>query len=392
MRACPSPLRALLPAMLALLPGLAAATPPEPLEFGRYLSKYPGLYVQATTSYDARDSSFDAHGHRVDSAVPTYGDNAFPETRLTLDFDWHLPLFEAAAIPFVSSRLWNARARVGYAKTRTDGPIGDLARSAGGARAKSGISDLELAFGPTLVGSSDWRSRTATPLSVLLLAEVRLPIGARDPAAPNSTGDGTYAWGGRLGAHWQPQGWLAGFLVDGGLRYRAYGGDPEPAFGAQSPRQQGRDLFADATVARRLWRGLYAQVSYLHRDGAANEYRNVRFTANPPPPALLMDGFPDPATQRDRGTREQTLQVGLGGFVTQRLWLGAQYAHPLAGRSGAFDQPYLQQAANCQATNSCQPQAYGSDRVDGLGSARAYASDTFLLSIRWAPAANRGAP
>jgi hypothetical protein len=225
---------------------------------------------------------------------------------------------------------------------------------------------------------------------VLLLAEVRLPIGARDASAPNNVGDSTFAYGGRLGAHWQPQGFLAGFLLDTGVRYRVYAADQEPAFGAQAPTQQGADLSVDATLARRLWRGLYAQVSYTLRDGADNEYRNVRFAANPPAPGALMDTFPDPSAQRDRGTREQRLQFGLGGFITQRIWLGAQYAHPLDGRSGGFDLPYRQQLQNCSALGTCNSTPTGSAHVDGLGSARAFASDYFLVSLRWAPAASRG--
>lgn len=370
----------------------ALAAPPEPLSSGRYLAMFPGLTIDAALSYDARDEVFGEHGERQSSVAPAYGaGNRFPETRLTLDFNWHLPLFEADAIPFVSSRLWNARARLGYAQTSTRGPIGEVATAEGGPSAKSGFSDIELAFGPVLYGSADWRRRAATPLSVLLLAEIRLPTGARDPASPNNVGDSTYAYGGRLGANWQPQGLLSGFLVDAGLRYRVYGSEQEPAFNAQAPTQQGADLGFDATIARRLWRGLHAQLSYTLRDGAANEYRNVREAASPPPADRLMETFPVRDTQRDRGTREQRLQFGLGGFISQRVWLGAQYSLPLSGRSGGFDLPYQQQVAGCQVLSACMPTANGSAHVDGLGSARTYASDLFMLNLRWSPAASRGA-
>lgn len=384
--------RLLLPASLLALAFCAVAAPPDPLPSGRYLAMVPGLTLDATLSYDARDEVYGEHGERQSSVAPAYGEgNRFPETRLTLDFNWHLPLFEADAIPFVSSRLWNARARLGYAQTHTRGPIGDVATAEGGPSAKSGIGDLELAFGPVLYGSADWRTRTSTPLSVLLLAEIRLPTGARDPASPNNVGDSTYAYGGRLGANWQPQGLLSGFLVDAGLRYRVYGGEQEPAFNAQAPTQQGADLSFDTTIARRLWRGLHAQVSYTLRDGAANEYRKVREAATPPPADRLMETFPDSGAQHDRGTREQRLQFGLGGFVTQRFWLGAQYSLPLSGRSGGFDLPYQQQVAGCRVVNMCMPMANGSAHVDGLGSARTYASDLFMLNLRWSPAASRGA-
>lgn len=383
----------LLPASLLALSFCAAATPPEPLFSGRYLAMFPGLTLDAALSYDARDEVFGEHGERQSSVAPAYGaGNRFPETRLTLDFNWHLPLFEANAIPFVSSRLWNARARIGYAQTSTRGPIGDAANAAGSPRAKSGVSDLELAFGPVLYGSADWRTRTSTPLSLLLLAEIRVPTGARDPDSPNNVGDGTYAYGGRLGANWQPQGALAGFLVDAGLRYRVYGGEQEPAFNAQAPTQQGADLSVDATIARRLWRSLTAQVSYTLRDGDANEYRHVRTAATPPPAGLLMETFPDQGPQHDRGTREQRLQFGLGGFVTQRIWLGAQYSLPLSGRSGGFDLPYEQQLSGCRVTAVCMPMANGSAHVDGLGSARTYASDLFMINLRWSPAASRSTP
>ncbi|GAC1627648.1 MAG: hypothetical protein NVS9B10_16850 [Nevskia sp.] len=110
-----------------------------------------------------------------------------------------------------------------------------------------------------------------------------------------------------------------------------------------------------------------------------------------PPPGPLMDTFPAPSPQRDQGTREQRLQLGLGGFVTPRLWLGAQYAHPLSGRSGGFDLPYRQQTQNCTAFGNCMPTANGSAHVDGLGSARTYASDSFQISLRWSPRASRAA-
>lgn len=365
----------------------AIANPDLLLDSGRFLAKYPGLTVGLSLLRDPRDESFAADGRRRSGVVPAYGPgNEFPLTRATVDLDWQFPMFEAEALPFVSSRLWNARAVIGYADVSTKGPIADAAVAQGAPSSKSGIHDLDLAFGPVLVGSQDWRSRSATPLSLILLGELRLPFGAQDPDAPNNAGDGVFAWGGRLGAHWQPQApWLQGVRLDAGVRLRWYEADQEPAFNGQAPTQAGRDLEFDATLARRIWRGIHGQVSYYRRDGAASEYRNIRSTPNPPAADPLQQAFPDPAPLRDRGTREQRLQVGLGVFITQRLWLSMAWTHPLSGRSGGVTVPYLEQGMDCRAVGTCMPRAIGSDAIDGLGRARSYASDTFLLTLRWQP-------
>lgn len=385
-------------AVLVGLPLIAVAAP-DALEFDRDLSRYPGLVATLALSHDPRDAVYGEDGGKVDGVVPAYGSNRFPETRLNAAFDWRFPLFGSAAIPLVSDRLWVGRAATGYAYTQSQGPIGDAADANGGPRAKSGITDLDLAFGPVLWGSADWATREATPLSVLLLAEARLPIGARDANAPYNAGDGVYAIGGRLGAHWQPRGdWLRGWFLDGGLRYRHYGRDDEPVFGANSPAQPGDDVFVDATLARRLFRRVYAQVSYWQRDGADNEYRGVRSSAHPPPAPATgpltppQDTFPDPGGFRDAGVSERRLQFGVEGFVTERIRIGLQYVVPLSGHGGGFDLPYLTQNQNCQAAGNCMPTRYGSDHVDGLGSARAYASDYALLSLTFALPQSRGAP
>jgi hypothetical protein len=393
-------MRCLLGLLALLTPMLAAAATPDALEFDRDLSRYPGLVTTVTISQDPRDQTFAEDGHRVDSVAPAYGGSSrFPETRLNAGFDWRFPLFGTSHVPLVSDRLWVARAGTGYAVTRSEGPIADAANAAGGPTAKSGITDLDLAFGPVLWGSADWQTREAVPLSVLLLAEVRLPIGARDANAPNNAGDGVYALGARLGAHWQPRGpWLRGWFVDGGVRYRGYGRDDEPVFGANSPAQPGDDWLFDATLARRLFRRVYAQVSYFERDGADNQYRAVRTSANPPPvPSNGMfsapqESFPDPGNFSDGGVTERRLQFGIDGFVTQRIRVGLQYAIPLSGRSGGFDLPYLAQAQNCTAFGNCMPTRYGSAHVDGLGSARAYASDYALLTVTFSLPQSRGAP
>ncbi|MBA4284144.1 MAG: hypothetical protein C0434_01245 [Xanthomonadaceae bacterium] len=386
--------RALLTGLGVAIAPAALANPDLLLDSGRFLSRHPGLTVGLSLLHDPRDRSFGADGRRQPGVAPRYGAGSeFPLTQARIDFDWHFPMFEAEALPFVSSRLWNARAALGYSDTSSKGPIATAAVAAGGPSSKSGINDLDLAFGPVLFGSRDWRSRTATPLSLILLGELRVPIGAQDPDAPNNAGDGAFAWGGRLGGHWQPQtAWLRGIRLDAGVRLRWYEANQEPAFNAQAPTQAGRDLEFDATLARRLWRDVHAQVSYYYRDGQASEYRRIRSTANPPDAAPLQDRFPDPAPLRDRGSREQRLQFGLGAFVTPRLWLALAYTHPLSGRSGSVTVPYLQQPADCQALGSCQPQPNGSDVVDGLGRARSYASDSVLLSLRWQPSQSRSAP
>lgn len=385
----------------ALLAGLAVAMVPEAvaspdllLDSGRFLSKHPGMTVGLSLLHDPRDASFGSDGRRRRGVAPAYGPGSeFPLTRLTADFDWHFPMFETEALPFVSSRLWNARAMLGYAETSTKGPIGDAAIAAGGPSSKSGIHDLDLAFGPVLFGSRDWRSRSSTPLSLILLGELRMPIGAQDPDAPNNAGDSVFAWGGRLGGHWQPQtAWLRGVRIDAGLRLRWYEADQEPAFNAQAPTQAGRDLEFDATLARRLWRGVHGQVSYYFRDGQASEYRRIRATAQAPAAGPLQDSFPDPAPLRDGGSREQRLQFGLGAFLTPRLWLAFAYTHPLAGRSGSVTVPYQQQPADCQAFDGCQPRPNGSDVVDGLGRGRSYASDSVLLTLRWQPRQRGSSP
>lgn len=382
-------------AALALLSGSpAAANPDLLLDSGRFLARHPGLTVGLSLLRDPRDQSFGSDGRRQHGVTPASGPGGeFPLTRATVDLDWHFPLFETEALPFVSSRLWNARAVLGLADVSTKGPLAAGAVAEGRPSSKSGVHDIDLAFGPVLYGSGDWRTRLATPLSLILLGELRLPVGAQDPDAPNNAGESVFAWGGRIGGHWQPQtAWLNGFRLDAGVRLRWYERDPEPAFDGQTPSRAGRDLEFDATLARRVWRGVHAQLSYHHRDGAANVYRGIRATPNPPAADPLQTRFPDPAALRDGGTREQRLQFGLGTFITQRLWLAFAYTRPLAGRSGRVTVPYLQQGSDCVALGTCEPRANGSDVVDGLGRARSYASDSFLLSIRWQPRQRRGPP
>lgn len=376
-----------IPALAALAACSAAITCTQALagaaewEIGRYLSKYPAMYVDAGISGDPRASTFAAGGSRQDGATPTYGPGTrFPLTQTDVTFEWHFPFFETEALPFISSRLWTARATLGYAKTQTHGPIKDYAEARNLAAKDDGITDIALEFGPVLWGSQDWRERKDHPLSVILLGLATLPVGARDPDAPNNIGTNKFSFGAKLGAHLRP---LPRLLIDAGVAYRTYLADEEPAFGAQTPHRRGDDINLDATAALRLHGGIYAAASFNQRSGSANEYEKVRFTATTPAAGAGMETFPDPAPQHDGGTRDARLGLALHAFVLPRVQVGLHYLHPLSGRSGEFDQPYLQQQQNCTATASCNPQANGSEHVDGLGPARVYASNVWMLTVNW---------
>jgi hypothetical protein len=368
-------------AALALLIALPATAAVEDFEFGRYLSKYPGMYSTLTLSNDARDRVFDQGGRRVGSAAPTYGDGSgFAERAARTQFEWHFPMFESERLPLISDRLWTARAGLGYTLLATDGPIKDFIAQHGLSEKGQGLTDLQLEFGPVLWGSRDWRTRHETPLSLLLLAQAGLPLGARDADAPNNAGSNAFSYGAKLGAHWRP---LRGVLVDAGVAGRWYGRNDEPAFGAQEPARQGSDLTLDATLAARIVSGVYASVGVLERHGSANRYEKVRFTATAPTASAGMETFADPAPQFDAGTRERRLGLALHWFVLPRLDAGLHFLKALSGRSGEFDQPYLQQTVGCAGTAGCNPQPNGSAHVDGLGGARSYATNVWMLSLRW---------
>lgn len=374
--------RLLLGLLLGGAPWMAQAGTAD-VDFGRYLAKYPGMYASAALVHEPRDEIFDAKGDRVGSSVPTYGpDNAFPQTTGRVRLEWHFPFFETEAIPFVSARLWTARAQMGYARGDTEGAIAGAARARGGEPYSDGLTDLELDFGPVLYGSRNWREREATPLSVLLLAGLRIPVGERNADAPNNVGANTFAWRLTLGAHARP---APHWLVDAGLRWQGYAVNQEPAFGAQEPARQGADLAADVTLARRLVPDWYLSASLYARRGDANAYSDVRFAANEPQPDLLMETFPSRDTQHDGGTRELKLDLGAHWFATQRVLVALRWQHPLAGESGEFDLPYLQQLQDCEALPllGCDPQPNGAAHVDGLGAARVYASDVVWLSASW---------
>ena len=94
--------RAALGALAILFGAPASANPDLLLDSGRYLSKYPGLTVGLSLLRDPRDESFGSDSRRQAGVVPTYGaGNEFPMTRATVDLDWHFPMFETEALPFV---------------------------------------------------------------------------------------------------------------------------------------------------------------------------------------------------------------------------------------------------------------------------------------------------
>ena len=369
--------------LLLALPLAASAGEPVLLDFGRYLAKYPAMYATLSYADDARDAIYDADGNKQSGVAPTYGRGSrFPERRADVQFEWFFPFFETEALPFISSRLWTARATLGYARPAAKGPIADYAASHELRGAQSGITDIALQFGPVLYGSADWRTRSDTPLSVLLLGELSLPVGRRDPDAAVNAGSNVFSYGATLGAYWRP---IAGVLVDGGAHWRAYSKNDEPAFDAQEPSHLGSLWSLDATLAVRIWRSLYASGSYYDARGADDEYNNVRASAHPQPATMpLMDSFPAPGTFRDAGTRDRRAAAAIHWFALQRLRLSLHYVLPLSGRSGEFDLPYEQQLQDCVALpTGCSPSANGSDHVDGLGGARVYASRYFLLSATW---------
>ena len=362
---------------------LAQAAPPD-LEMGRYLTKYPALYSTLSLSSTDGDEIFDAQGQKQASAAPAYGaGNAFGERRAQMQFEWHFPWFETEQLPFISSRLWTARARLGYAKLETTGPIASVPGGSGGQIETNGggLTDIELEFGPVLYGSRDWRTRTDTPLSVILLGQVLVPNGQRNPDAPHNVGQANaFGYGARLGTHWRP---LRGFLIDAGANWRAYTANEEPAFGAQEPTKRGDEQRYDLSLNLRLFEGFYAGASWWRFDSDANTYEKLRFANNPPAAGIGMETMPDPAPQQDGGMLQQGLGVSLRWFPLPRFSAALHLLQPRSGRSGEFDLPYTQQALGCAATLSCNPQPNGSARVDGLGAARSSANGIWMLSLAW---------
>ena len=89
----------------------AAGAQEQPLQFGRYMPLYPGLYLNAGFVQDDRDWTFTQQGRDVNTVAPqTPGKSAFPEKTGFASFTWHFPMFETYRVPFFSSRTHLARA------------------------------------------------------------------------------------------------------------------------------------------------------------------------------------------------------------------------------------------------------------------------------------------
>lgn len=364
--------------LCALSAGAAHAEAPS-LEMGRYLSKYPAMYSTLSFSSSARDEIFDAQGAKAASAVPTYGmGNGFGEKRASMQFEWHFPMFETEALPFVSSRLWTARATFGWSQLDTSGPITSFIAANKLVENADGLNDVQLEFGPLLWGSKDWRTRKDTPFSLMLLAQAQVPVGQRSADSPNNAGvANAFGFGGKLGMHWRP---LPRVYLDAGAGWKHFLKNEEPAFGAQEPRVRGDEQAYDLSVNARLFGSVYAGLSGYRREGGANTYQGLRFSANPPAAGAGNVTFPDPAPISDQGTLEQGVAASLRWFFTPRVSAALHYLQPRSGRSGEFDVPYLQRTSGCPA---CATSPNGSDHVDGLGAARSWANETWMLSLAW---------
>lgn len=367
-------------AALTLLAPAQAVEDAQLPSFGRYMSLYPGLYAHASVAHDPRDAVFDQNGDERSSTTPnSSGNTEFPETRGTLAFHWYFPMFESDELPFFSSRLHTARMTFRAVSTDTEGDFETFINNNGLESNASGIGNLTLEFGSFLIGSENWREKKAAPFALLALAGVTIPTGEYDVDAPTNAGSNEFSFHGGLGAHWQP---ADGWLLDAGLHYKTFDNNEEPAFGAQEPAQLGDLVIADLSVARRLFQGLYLSGFLEYQDGDANEYENTRFAVNPPQPALGMENLPTPGHYEDDGTSLLTAGASLNWFLAQNWLAGVHVITPLDGESGEFTLPFSSQLAGCRLLNNCMPAPSGqSVVVDGLGGARSYASNIFMLTL-----------
>lgn len=380
--------------ILLALPAYAYEAVPR---LGRYMPLYPAMYFEGGYSQNEQDRSFNQSGEESDSAVPNLaGNSSFPEKRVDAAFVWHFPMFESQNLPFFSSRTHMFRVNLSHSRLTTEGALADFSadtsddattdaddlRSAG-----SGLGDVVFEFGSFVYGSPapQWRERETVPFALLAMIGVQLPVGAYDRDAPVNAGSNTFALHARLGAHGQP--WSGGFIEAGG-GYREYFKNQDPAYGALAPTQQGDDLFWDASFAQRLFGGVYATVYASGREGDPNIYENPRFTPNPPPRPQTVppsDNFPTPGRYMDQGTSLSSAGVSLQYFLSQRWLASLHYTRPLAGESGEFDLPYTnRQPAGCTVgATGCRSSAGGTTRADGLGPARSFASDQWMLSVNF---------
>lgn len=379
-------------AMVVALP-LAAAEPAP--QANRYLPWYPGLYLETTVLQDDQDRAFGQDGTEHDTAVPSLpGRTQLPERRAEARFAWTFPMFESYDWPFVSSRLHTARVRLGYAQADTRGALAgfnadtsdDASTDADDLRDDgSGIGDVHVEFGSFLFGSEGWREGAPSRFALLALVGGRLPVGQYDRDAAASAGSNTFAVHAALGLHARP--W-AGALVDLGGGWREYFKNQDAAYGGLHPTQQGDDRFWDASLSQRVWPGVWLGLFASGREGDPNVYENPRFALAPPAPPTTVpasDNFPTPGRYTDGGTALTTAGASLGVFLGQRWLATVSFVRPLSGESGEFALPYTdRQPAGCTVgTTGCTTGAGGTAQVDGLGPARAFASDRWQLTVSY---------
>lgn len=382
-------------AMAAALHGVAASAQELPPQFGRYMPLYPGLYLNAGYVEDDRDRSYDGDGDAHPSATPqTPGRSGFPEKTAVASFTWHFPMFESYDLPFLSSRTHLARVTLRQTDTKATGAIAAFAADPSDDSATeadrlenngSGIGDVTLEFGSFLVGSSapEWRTRERTPFAVLALVGMTLPYGAYNRDAPVNAGTNTSSVHATLGLHWQP---TPATYVDAGIGHREFFQNYDPQFGATAPTEQGDQFSWDVGVAIRLWRGLYASLFFLDREGDANMYENPRFAPNQsPPPNGTTSNDPMPGNYYDRGTKLNARGVALQYFLTQRWLLGFHYTHPQYGRSGEFLLPYQEHSpAGCiEGATGCTVTPGETIAVDGMGPARVYSTNRVAFTVTY---------
>ncbi|SFF62086.1 Putative MetA-pathway of phenol degradation [Fontimonas thermophila] len=369
---------------LACLLALPAAHA-EDVTLGRYLPLYPGLYLDLGHLRDARDRVFDQNGDERDTALPTLaGKTELPLRETYARFAWTFPLFESQGLPFFSSRLHTARVTLRHVQTQTDGALaGYVDAQADLKREGSGVGDTTLEFGSFLWGSSNWRSEDSVPGNAgLLLLGINVPTGVYEHEAPTNAGSNHWAFHARLGTAWRP--WQSAILEAGG-GYRIHLRNYEPQFGGLAPAEQGDEVWVDLSLDQRLRPGLHLTLSLTERRGANNRYEDPQFAPNAPePPNASSDTVPTPGTYTDKGTSLRTATIALSGFIGQRWLLSLSWTHPLAGKSGAFDLPFTnRQPAGCiEGAATCSQTPGETVTVDGLGPARSYASDRFVLSLR----------
>lgn len=369
---------------VALLAVCAASVRAELPEFTPYRPLYPAMYLDAGWQQDPGDRVFDAAGKRRSGVLPNApGRSRFPAQALDARLAWYFPLFEQEAMPFLSSRLHTARITFRYADLASRGAVRDfIGADPALQQAGGGIGDTTLEFGSFLSGSAGWREGRTGALSTLLLLGLKIPTGVYDHDAPVNSGSNHLSAHLKLGAHGAP--WR-GALLDAALGYRVHGRNEEPQFGALAPSQSGDETIWDVQLAQRLRPGLYLALSASGSEGQANRYRDPRFSLREPEATPLSDVVPVPGSYRDAGTDAREARVALRWFLTPRFAAAVHFTHPLAGRSGEFDLDQVQRTpAGCNLDSpGCAAIPVDSAHVDGLGSARSYASDRIGLSFTW---------